>query len=293
VGGVIALVLWLPDLLWQAGHGWPQLAVSGAIAAGSSGTSASRWMFLPYQFVLISPLLCPVWLAGLWRLARDPVLRTWRAFAAAWLLLLVVFIAVGAKPYYLAGLFPVLLAAGAPLIVAWVRRTRARRTFLGAALVVSAAVNALLMLPLVPVGVLARSPIPAVNYDAAETVGWPQFAATVAAVRAHLPDTHVAVLASNYGEAGAVDHYLPALRPAFSGHNAYWTWGPPQDGASTLIVIGYDRAQLQRWFGRVDLAAHIDNGVGLPNDEQGRPVWIARDRRAAWTIIWPQLRRYG
>jgi hypothetical protein len=164
---------------------------------------------------------------------------------------------------------------------------------LGAALMASVAVNALVNLPLVPAGMLVRTPIPAVNHDAAETVGWPRFAATVVAVRAYLPDTHVAVLADNYGEAGALDHYPPALRPTFSGHNAYWTWGQPLDDATTLIMTNYDRAQLRQWFGLVHLAARIDNRVGLHNDEQGRPVWIARDRRAPWPVIWPQLRRYG
>jgi len=43
-------------------------------------------------------------------------------------------------------------------------------------------------------------------YDASETVSWPQFAAIVAAVRGQPPDTHVAVLARNHGEADAVDH---------------------------------------------------------------------------------------
>ena len=27
------------------------------------------------------------------------------------------------------------------------------------------------------------------------------------------------------------------------------------------------------------------------NTEQGRPIWVARDRRAPWTQLWPQLRR--
>ncbi len=40
------------------------------------------------------------------------------------------------------------------------------------------------MLPLVPVDKLAGTPIVDINYDAGETVGWPQLAATVAGVRA-------------------------------------------------------------------------------------------------------------
>jgi hypothetical protein len=38
-------------------------------------------VFLPYQLLLVSPLLVPVWVAGWWRLAHDPALRPWRAFA--------------------------------------------------------------------------------------------------------------------------------------------------------------------------------------------------------------------
>ena len=293
LGGLIALALWAPNLVWQGAHGFPQLQLAAAIAAGSSGTSQPWWAFLPYQLVLVSPLLAPIWLIGLWRLARDPALCTWRAFAVAWVLLAALFIATGAKPYYLAGLFPVLLAAGAPAVLDWAHLTRVRRRLLGGALAVAAAVNAVLMLPVVPATMLAATPIPAINYDAGETVGWPQFAATVAAVRAQLPDTRVAVLTRNYGEAGAVDHYLPALGPAHSGHNSYWDWGPPADNTTVVIVIGYRETQLRAWFSHVDLATHIDNRLGLPNDEQGTPIWIARNPLAPWAQIWPRLRHLG
>ena len=57
------------------------------------------------------------------------------------------------------------------------------------------------------------------------------------------------------------------------------------------LVVGYAPEQLRAWFGRVDLATRLDNGIGLDNDEQGVPVWIARDPRAPWPTLWPQLRR--
>jgi hypothetical protein len=282
--------------VWQAVHGFPQLALSAAIASGSSGSSEPWYLLLPFQLVLVSPLLVPVWALGWWRLARDPQLRTWRAFAVAYVLVAAVFLVTGGKPYYLAGFFPVLLAAGAPAVTAWARRgaRRVRTGLLAVALGASLVMSSVLMLPLVPAEELAGTPIPDIHYDAGETVGWPAFAATLAAVHERVPGgERVAVLTRNYGEAGAVDRFLPALAPAHSGHNAYWDWGPPPAQATTLIVVGWDEERLRQWFGRVELAARIDNGVGLDNDEQGRPVWLVRERLAPWDELWPQLRTLG
>jgi len=296
----LALTLWSPYLVWQAGHGWPQLQLSGAIASGSSGTSEPRWLFLPYQLVLISPLLVPVWAAGWWRLARDPRLRPYRAFAVAYVLLAAVLLVAGGKPYYLAGLYPVLLAAGAEPALRWAGRggTWLRGALLGAAVALSAAVSALLFLPLVPVEHLADTPITQINYDAGESVGWPAFARTIAAVHARLPAEQRAgavVLAGNYGQAGAIDRYRAerGLPAAYSGHNSYHEWGPPPEDAGTTIVVGYDRDRLSRWFGSCQPAARVDNGVGLDNDEQNTPVWTCTQRLAPWAQLWPQLRRYG
>lgn len=294
LGALLALALWAPHLAWQAANGFPQLALSAAIAAGSSGTSEPWYLFLPFQLVLVSPALVPVWAVGWWRLARAPDLRPWRAFAVAYVLLALVFLLGGGKPYYLAGLYPVLLAAGAAPALAWVRSAAGRTRTLVVALVLSLAGAVVLMLPVLPERWLAATPVVEVNYDAGETVGWPAFAATVAGVRATVAaDERVAVLTRNYGQAGAVDRFLPDLAPAHSGHNAYWDWGPPPDGATTVIVVGYGEEELRRWFADVRPAARIDNGVGLDNDEQGTPVWLARDLRAPWAQLWPQLRRLG
>ena len=93
------------------------------------------------------------------------------------------------------------------------------------ALGLSLIINATLMLPVLPVQVMARSPIAEVNYDGGETAGWPEFVGTVAGVVSNLPADErdsVVLLTGNYGEAGAIDHFGPAagLPPAYSGHNA-------------------------------------------------------------------------
>lgn len=98
LGAGLAVALWSPWLIWQAGHGWPQLVVSGSIAAGGSTSSAPWWQIVPFQVLLAGPPLAVVWIAGLVRLFRDPAVRDLRFLGWGWLLLAVAFMVVGGKP---------------------------------------------------------------------------------------------------------------------------------------------------------------------------------------------------
>jgi len=138
-GAAIAVVLWSPWLIWQAAHHWPQIDVSRSIAGGGSTSSQPWWAIVPFQVLLVSPPLAPLWIAGLVRLFRQPELRDVRFLAWAWVVLVVTFMATGGKPYYLAGLLPALIAAGAVQAEGWLSadRGRARRVVVGAVLAAS------------------------------------------------------------------------------------------------------------------------------------------------------------
>ncbi|GAA4813145.1 glycosyltransferase family 39 protein [Actinomycetospora chlora] len=291
---LLALAVWAPYLVWQATHGWPQLAFARQVATVGNGGSEPRWTFPLFQLIEVSPFLVPVWVAGLWRLARDPAVRSARAFAITYAVLFVALLVAGGKHYYLAGAYPVLLAAGAAPVVAWVRRARWRPRVVTAVLAVNVVVVAWLVLPLIPATALAGSPQAAVSPIAPETVGWPELVGTVAAATRLVPPDQqrsTVVLGRNYGEAGAVAVLGPGLPPAYSGQNSYADWGPPPESATTVIVLGYDEATLRRWFTDVRPVARIDNAAGVPNDERGAPVWIATGRRDTWAALWPQVRR--
>lgn len=90
---------------------------------------------------MVSPVLAPAWFAGLWHPRRDPRLARWRCLAIAYAVLVVLLVATGGKPYYLCGMYPALLAAGAAPTPAWAHRgtTRSRVARLGWALALSAA----------------------------------------------------------------------------------------------------------------------------------------------------------
>jgi Dolichyl-phosphate-mannose-protein mannosyltransferase len=295
-GGVIAVALWFPYLAWQASHGWPELALEHSIAAGNSGSSAPWWLIVPEQLALVPVYFAPVWIAGLVRLFRDPGLRWCRAVGVAYPVLAVAFMVAGGKPYYLAGMFPVLLAAGAQSAVDWVGRARKRRRRLIAAGLVLSLLDLPTSLPVLPVSVVHDTPVVALNYDLGETIAWPTFVGEIAAAYRSLPAAqraHAIVLTRNYGEAGAVDRFGPAdgLPAAYSGHNAFWYWGPPPASATTAVVVGYDRSQLG-FCRSVRLAVTLNNHLGINNQEQGAPVWICQPSRS-WAAIWPSLRLFG
>jgi hypothetical protein len=292
-GVAIAALLWSPWLIWQSRHGWPQLDVSSSIAAGGSASSQPRWALVPFQFLLVSPVLAPVWISGLIALLRSPQLRPFRLFAVSWIFLVVIFLATGGKPYYLAGTFPVLLAAGAIQTDAWLQRgaRRRRAALLWTMVALSGAVSAVIALPLLPAK--DAGTVIAVNGDVGETIGWPDLARTVARVY-HRAGSGAVIFTSNYGEAGAIDRYGPALGlpDAYSGHNAFGYWGPPPDRPGPVVTVGLDSTELSQFRG-CHAVARIHNAAGVDNDENGASVARCSGTRASWSAIWPKLRHLG
>ena len=289
-GLMLALAIWSPWLIWQAEHGWPQLEVSSSIASGSSGSSQPRWALIPFQFLLVSPVLAPVWIAGLLGLLRAPRLRPYRLFSVAWLFLLVVFLATGGKPYYLAGMFPVLLAPGAIETDAWLTRgPRRRETLLWGMVALSGAVSILLALPVLPArdAAIANS----ANSDVGETIGWPELARGVA--RAYRPaPPHAVIFTANYGEAGAIDRYGPALGlpHAYSGHNGFAYWGPPTTAPGPVVTVGLHAGHGLRQFTRCHFMGRIENAPGIDNDERHEPIYLCGGVVSSWQLAWPKLR---
>jgi 4-amino-4-deoxy-L-arabinose transferase-like glycosyltransferase len=293
-GVAIAVVMWSPWLLWQNAHGWPQIKVSSSIAHGGSATSQPRWALIPFQFLLVSPVLSPVWIAGLVALGWRDRLREFRFLAVAWVVLAAIFLIAGGKPYYLGGMFPVLLGAGGIEVDGWLERgsRRLRRGLLIVALAGSGVVSAVIALPLLPER--DTGPVIGADSDVGETIGWPDFTRTVASVYREAGGRAV-IFTSNYGEAGAVDRFGPGLGlpDAYSGHNGFGEWGPPPDRAGPVVAVGLDEATLAAHFTGCRLAARIGNRANVDNDERGEPVDLCTGTRGPWSRIWGSLRHLG
>lgn len=286
LGGVIAILLWLPNLGWQFMNGWPVLGL-GADIAEEFGGVAGRLGLLLQASAMFSPLIAIVWIYGLVQLFREPGWLRLRPIAVAFLVAAVIFVIAGGKGYYLAGAIVPLVAAGCTALAAsWSGR---RLVAAGVVLAVSAAVAWPAFVPMLPVRTYAASFYPALDSDQLETIGWPEFADTVRATVDSLPAdqrTRAVVFTRNYGEAGALDWYGLG-RPTFSGHNAFGDWGPPSEGAGPVIVVGL--ADPTANFTDCRIAAMINNDADADNEERGQPIWICSAPQGGWAVQWPRL----
>jgi Dolichyl-phosphate-mannose-protein mannosyltransferase len=306
-GGVIAAALAAPDLAWQALHGWPNLDVFRALQ-GAAGHN--RAVFWPGQILYTGPVATPMWVAGvIWSL-RSAAARRFRPVAIACVITIALQFVLGGKVYYPGGAFTFLLAAGSVPLERWLgarrplirtgalTRTVTPAALAGAAMLASAAVAAPVALSVLPARTLHTVPLQKLNYDLAETIAWPDLAALVAREYESLPGpqrAQTAILTGNYGEAGAIARYGPglALPPAYSGANNFWLWGPPPAGDRSVIAVNVDPALLRREFAHVRSVATFWNGLGVADDEQGVPVYLATGLRTSWAQAWPAFRDYS
>ena len=294
-GCLLAAALAAPDLVWQASHGWPNLAVFRALAQQAGHNRVVYW---PAQILYTGFVLTPVWVAGLVWCLRSPAARRFRAAGIAAGACLAVFFALGGKPYYAGGAYTFLFAAGAVPVERWLAGGRRRATAMFAALAVSTAAAAPVALPVLPARWLHTVPLQKINYDLTETIAWPKLVALVAREYRALPPgarAATAILTGNYGEAGAIDRYGPAdgLPPAFSGAHGFWYWGPPPARDRSALAVNVDPALLRRLFRTMREVATFHNGLGVADDEQGAPIYRATGLTGSWAIAWPLLRNFS
>lgn len=293
-GAACAVVLAAPYVIWQQQHGWPQLTVAGNIAGSQEGGRAG---FFPFQLVMVSPVLVPVWVAGLRAPFRRPGWRELRFVPIAYAVMAVLYFVGNGHAYYLASFYPVLLGLGALPTEEWMMRVPRRRWLLGAAIVLSVAISGLIALPLLPERDLQGSIVMAINPAQGETVGWPRFVQTVSDAWRQIPADerrHTAIFTGNYGEAGAIDRFGAARRlpRAYSGHNGFSEWGIPPATDRNVLLVGFENAtEAAPYFEHCRTLATVNDGVGLDNEEQGLPVMLCRTA-GRWSTLWPHLRHY-
>ncbi|WP_370617508.1 glycosyltransferase family 39 protein [Mumia qirimensis] len=288
-GGAIAALLALPNLVYQVVNGFPQLDMGAALAENNA--DEVRVMLWPFLFIMLPA----VWVVGLVALWRRAEWRALRAFVVAFVVVVVLTFVGGAQFYYPVGILAVLFAAGWVPTAAWLARSStAVRVGIGALLAVFTAVGVVISLPVIPESTLGGTPVPGINVAAADQVGWPAYARQVADVWETLPAEErdrAAIVTSNYGEAGAIDRYGPALGlpTPYSGQNALHDQARP-DGTETVVFVGGQYGYATTLFDTCEVQDRLENGADVDNEEEGVPVAVCRGPLRPWPELWDDLR---
>ncbi len=286
-GAVLAAAIALPNLLWQASNGWPQLEMSRRISE-RLGTE-NRILLIPLQVLFVGPAFLGLLRRGVGWLRSDAGGSRYETFIWAFVAGMAITLLTGGRPYYPIPLTLMLVLAG---IVAFEQSGRDARDLRGL-IVVNGVLSLLIALPLLPV---SMADIPStVNDTLAETIGWPELVAQIAATVDSLPDSErdeVLILTASYGEAGAVDRFGPSygLPRSYSAHNSYADFRQPTEDSATVVAVRYHPDTLAPHFATCRKVAEVDNGYGVDNEAQGQPIVVCRGLRNSWEDLWPKLR---
>ena len=313
-GALISMGLFLPNLLWEIQNHWPTPEILRNVDQYKNAHVS--WLgFIGQQALLIHPLATPICLAGLWYFLRSREGREYRFLGWTYLFLLVQLLIFRGRIYYLAPAYPMLFAAGAVAIESWIEHRSSNWNWIKTAILAPLAVGGLiaapLAMPILPVDTAAAyanfwdvnrvrvevEPSGKLPQFFADMMGWQQQVEVVAGVFHSLPvadQLRVAILARNYGQAGAIEYFGPShgLPRPISGHNNYYLWGPQQYTGEVVVAVGIPIEKLQPLFNHIELAATIQNEYAIP-EENNVPVFICREPKLTLQRAWPSLKFYG
>jgi 4-amino-4-deoxy-L-arabinose transferase-like glycosyltransferase len=313
IGGGAAFTIFLPNLLWNIHYHWPFVQLIHNIKADGRDVILGPFPYFFQQTLLVNPLTAPIWLAGLLALLFSTRLKPYRALGWCYLVCYAVFFALHGKNYYLAPVYPMLLAAGAVVIESGINRPRL--SWLKRAIIITLLVSGAHLAPVVipifsPERFLAYAKtlpfkLPVMEHAHeraafpqwyADQFGWQEIVAETAVAWNRLtPDDRkdCGIFAQDYGQAGAIDFFGPryGLPQSLSGHQTWFLWGPGNYSGDCMIVLDDSRANLEKLWQQVDLV-----GTSAPNPyalEQQIDFYICRRKKFdSWAALWPQVKRW-
>jgi hypothetical protein len=313
IGGAVAFLLFLPNLIWNVANQWPFVQLMRNIKADGRDVLLSPWQYFAQQMLLMNPVTSFVWITGLFAFLFAKRLRPYRFLGISYLVSFAVIAALHGKNYYLAPIYPMLVAAGAVVIDDAIERRRLAwlKPVIAAVLLAGGAILAPIVIPVFSpdhfIAYMAKLPIKPPRSEHsheravlpqhyADQFGWEEIAAKTAEVWNSIPADErkdCGIFAQDYGQAGAIDFLgrKYGLPPALSGHQSWWLWGPRGYSGSCLIVLDDDRQTLERKFDKVEFAGKsADNPYAL---EREIPFFIVRGPKfGSLQAVWPRLKKW-
>lgn len=318
IGGVAAFLIFLPNILWNLHYDWPFLQLIRNIKAENRDVVLGPLDYFLQQTLSASPIAAPIWLAGLSGLFFSRHLRPYRALAWCYLVCYAVLFSLHGKNYYLAPIYPMLLAAGAVVIEAALDRTeieQPRLQWLKPTIAIVLVANGVYTLPIV-VPVLSPGrfiayaktlpfKLPVTEHSHAgfalpqwyfDQFGWKEIADATEVAWNQIPEherSDCGIFAQDYGQAGAIDFWgrKAGLPGAMSGDRTYFLWGPHGYSGGCMIVLDDRQEVLERYWKDVTLVTtSADNPYA---GERDIPVFLCRGKKfESWAKVWPNLKRW-
>ena len=312
-GVAIAFAICLPNLIWQYQHGFPTWVDLNNVRKTHKNVDLPPVAFLVQQIRMLSPASAFVWIVGLGFLLFHRAGKKYRSLGVTFLVFFAVMMALHAKDYYVAPIYPMLFAAGG---VFWEVLTAARAGLRWVRVGVSALVVALgivavpIVIPILPAAKIApymeavgagvpqtesdaRSPLP--QYFADE-FGWQEMVAAVADVYNALPPderANTGILAGNYGEAGAIDFFGSryGLPKSISAHQNYYYWGYRNYTGESLILLEWDLEDAQDWCQSVQQGPKIAYPYTM--EWEHYTILVCHGFKEPLATAWPKLKHWN
>ena len=305
-GVAVLLLLALPNLLWQWVNHFPTYELLNGVAHSDKNIKLPPLAFLGEQANMLLIFAAPLWIGGLAWLGFARKARPWRFVAFTFLIFLALMMAMHAKNYYVAPLYPVLFAAGAVALGQFTRRGWPSIAYICILAVLLCFVTAPVVLTILPpdkyaayaahVGVKNlkqekfSSPLPQFLSD---RFGWPQMVEGFAERYNALPPdvrAHTAIFCGNYGEASAVNILGPkyGLPTAISGHQNYFYWGWNGYTGESVLTLGDDPKDYTGYYAEVIDLGPFD-APWIMDHEHHHYFWL-RHRKRPYAADWPQFK---
>lgn len=319
-GGAVALLIFLPNLIWNIQHHWPFLELMRNIRASGRDIVLSPGQFIAQQILLLNPVSAAFWIRGVLFYFFARVARAYRVFGWTFVITFAFFLLAHGKNYYSTPMYPMAFAAGAWAVERFLDGMRfAGRAGLRMALKTAVVVLAILgiipalpvVLPILPVETYLRyqAHLPfavprserghvgaALPQHYADEFEWDEMAAATSIVFHSLTteeQAKTAIFANNYGEAGAIDFFGPryGLPKAISGHQTYFYWGPRDYTGEIVIVLGSSNPDNdRRFFQSVEVVGELTNPYAVPSER--RPILLCRGLKENLQAFWPNVKHW-
>ncbi len=309
LGGLAAFLIFLPNLIWNFHYDWPFLQLMRGIREEHRDVVLPAGQYFLQQTLLVNPLTAPIWITGLLALLFSQRLKPYRVLGISYLVCYTALFALHGKNYYLAPIYPMLLAAGAAVIEAAL--TRPRLAWLKPAIAVVVLASGVYFAPIVvpilsPDKFLAYTKtlpfkLPVMEHSHARAAlpqwysdqfGWKEIVDETAVAWNKLSPAERAdcgIFAQDYGQAGAIDFLgrQYGLPKSLSGHQTWFLWGPRGYSGNCMIVLDDTRENLEAFWNNVEyVGTSADNPYAL---EKNIDVFICRGSKfGTMTDLWPK-----